>query len=146
MHPLLRRSLAAAVALLERHEFEIVGTSVHVDGLAHLVVELASMSLPEERKHRGPPEKSENAKEFLAKWRKKGLSPPFVEDGRWYVIAKRDVTRGDDLLRKELRSLSLGKDVKKVAEFSVLSGPEMLDKAHIGALTQHFDERTPWER
>lgn len=146
VYPQLRKSLAAAVALLERQEFEIEKTSVHVDGLAHLVVELASMSLPEERKHRGPPEKSENAKEFLAKWRKKGLSPPFVEDGRWYVIAKRDVTRGDDLLRKELRSLSLGKDVKKVAEFSVLSGPEMLDKAHIGALTQHFDERTPWER
>ncbi|MDQ1371500.1 MAG: CCA-adding enzyme [Candidatus Thermoplasmatota archaeon] len=146
VYPQLRKSLAAAVALLERQEFEIEKTSIHVDGLAHLVIELASMSLPEERKHRGPPEKSENAKEFLAKWRKKGLSPPFVEDGRWYVIAKRDVTRGDDLLRKELRSLSLGKDVKKVAEFSVLSGPEMLDKAHIGALTEHFDERVPWER
>lgn len=146
VYPQLRKSLAAAVALLGRQEFEIEKTSIWVDGLAHLVIELASMSLPGERRHRGPPERSENSKEFLAKWRKKGLSPPFVEDGRWYVIAKRDVTRGDELLRKEIRSLSLGKDVKKVGEFSVLTGPEMLGKEHIGALTAHFDERVPWER
>ncbi len=146
VYPQLRKSLSAAVALLERQEFEVERTSIHVDGLAHLVIELESMSLSDQRRHRGPPEKSENAKAFLAKWRKKGLSPPFVEDGRWYVIAKREVTNGDELIRREIRSLSLGKDVKKVAEFSVLTGPEMLGKDHIAALTEHFDTRVPWER
>lgn len=146
VYPQLRKSLSAAVALLERQEFEIEKTSIHVDGLAHLVIELASIVLPDERRHRGPPEKSENAKAFLAKWRKKGLSPPFVEDGRWYVIARREVARGDELLRQEIRSLSLGKDVKKVDEFSVLTGPEMLGKEHIATLTGHIDETAPWER
>jgi len=146
VYPQLRKSMSAAVALLERQEFEVERTSIEVDGLAHLVIELASLTLPDERKHRGPPEKSENAKEFLAKWRKKGLSPPFVERGRWYVIAKRDVTRGDELLRKEMHSLSLGKDVKKVGEFSVLTGPDMLGKEHLMALAKHFDDRVPWER
>lgn len=146
VYPQLRKSLAAAVALLERQEFEVERTSIHVDGLSHLVIELASVSLPDERRHRGPPEKSENAKEFLAKWTTKGLSPPFVEAGRWYVIAKREVTRGDELLRQEMRSLSLGKDIKKVDEFSVLTGHQMLKKEHMAALTNHLDDRVPWDR
>lgn len=146
VYPQLRKSLSAAVALLERQEFEVEKTSIHVGSRAHLVIELSSIELPEERRHRGPPEKSENSREFLAKWREKGLSPPFVEDGRWYVIARRDHVRGDELLRQEMRSLSLGKDVKKVEEFSIIAGQELLEKEHMAALTEHFDERAPWER
>jgi tRNA nucleotidyltransferase (CCA-adding enzyme) len=146
VYPQLRKSLSAAVALLERKEFEVERTSMHVDGLAHLVIELASMTLPDERRHRGPPDNSENVKEFLAKWRGKGLSPPYVDRGRWYVVARRDVTRGDELLGRGLRSLRLGKDVKKIREFSVMTGPEMLGGEHLAALTNHFDERAPWER
>jgi tRNA nucleotidyltransferase (CCA-adding enzyme) len=146
VYPQLRKSLASAVALLERNEFEVERTSVHVDGLAHLVMELASSTLPQERLHRGPPEKSENCREFLAKWKSKGLSPPYVERGRWYVVARREFTSADALLRKGLAGLSLGKDVKKVGRIEVLTGPEMLSKAHLGALTNHFDERVPWER
>ena len=69
-----------------------------------------------------------------------------MERGRWYVIARRDVTRGDELLRQEMRRLSLGKDVKKVNELSVLTGPEMLKKQHLAALTEHFDDSAPWDR
>jgi tRNA nucleotidyltransferase (CCA-adding enzyme) len=146
LYPQLRKSIAAAVALLERQEFEVEKTSMHVDGLVHLVVELSSAVLPAERKHRGPPETSENSKEFVAKWRERGLSKPFVEDGRWYVIAKREFVRADDLLRSELRQLSLGKDVKKVDDIMVLASPEILGDEHVAALTEHFDDRVPWER
>lgn len=146
VYPQLRKSLAAAVALLERNEFEVERTSIHVDGLAHLLVEVASAKLPRERLHRGPPEKSENAREFLAKWKTRGLSPPYVERGRWYVVAERESPVAGDLLRKGLRGLSLGKDVKKVGEIEVLTGPEMLSEEHLEALTNHFDERAPWER
>jgi len=145
-YPQLRKSLSAAVALLERQEFSVERTSLYVDGSAHLVIELSSMVLPDERRHRGPPENSENAKEFLAKWGSKGLSPPYIERGRWYVVAKRDIPRGDELIKRRLRSLRLGKDVKKTDEFSVLTGPEMLEKGHLEALTNHFDDRAPWER
>lgn len=146
VYPQLRKSLAAAVALLERNDFEVVRTSIHVDGLANLVVEVASARLPPERLHRGPPEKSENAREFLAKWKSKGLSPPFVERGRWYVVAKREYPTADGLLKEGLGGLSLGKDVKKVDDIRVLMGTEMLSKTHLAALTNHFDERVPWER
>lgn len=145
-YPQLRKSLSAAVSLMERQEFEVERTTIHLDELAHLVIELASLTLPAERRHRGPPENSENVKAFLDKWRSKGLSPPFVERGRWYVIARREDTRADELLRKGLRNLKLGKDVKKVDDLSVLTGPEMLKKEHLAALTEHFDDLVPWAR
>jgi hypothetical protein len=45
-----------------------------------------------------------------------------------------------------MRSLSLGKDIKKVDEFSVLTGHQMLKKEHMAALTNHLDDRVPWDR
>lgn len=145
-YPQLRKTLSAAVSMLEREGFEVERTSIHVDDLADLVMELASAELPEQRRHRGPPENSENAKAFLAKWKTLGVSKPFLENGRWYVMAKRDHTRAEDLVRAQVRRLKLGKDVKKVEEITVLTGPEMLKKGHLATLTDHLDERLPWER
>jgi tRNA nucleotidyltransferase (CCA-adding enzyme) len=84
-YPQLRKSLAAVTALLERSEFTIEKTSVFVDEESHLIVELATMSLPKTRKHRGPPVNSENVAEFLAKWNSLGVSKPYTENDRWYV-------------------------------------------------------------
>lgn len=146
VYPQLRKSLSAVTALLEREEFETEKTSIHVDSLTHLTVELASMALPKTRKHRGPPVRSENVDEFLAKWRAGGVSAPYVEDGRWYVMRERRWLRGDDLVREMLREIPLGKDVKEQGKFEVVSGSDLLKKQHLEALTHHFDSRMPWER
>jgi len=146
VYPQLRKSLVAVTAMLEREEFEIEKTSIFVDGETHLTVELVSMALPKTRKHRGPPVKSENVAEFLEKWNSGGVSPPFVEGGRWYVMTERKWVRGDDLVRARLPSLPLGKDVKAQGRFSIESGSGLLEKPHLGAMTSHFDGRMPWER
>lgn len=146
VYPQLRKSLVNVSATLERAEFEIEKTTIHVDGLTHLLVELASISLPKERKHRGPPVNSENVNDFLAKWNALGVSKPFVESGRWYVTVKREFQRADDLLRARLKGIPLGKDVKEQGGFEVVSGGELLSAKHLDALTHHFDERMPWER
>ncbi len=146
VYPQLRKSLSAVTALLEREEFETEKTSIHVDSFTHLTVELASMTLPRTRKHRGPPVRSENVDEFLAKWRSGGVSAPYVEDGRWYVMRERRWLRGDDLVRAMLKEIPLGKDVKAQGKFEVVSGPDLLTKQHLEALTNHFDSRMPWER
>jgi len=145
-YPQLRKSLSSVAALLERHDFEVEKTSVHVDDESHLLVELAVMTLPKERKHRGPPVNSENSAEFLAKWQTLGVSKPYVEDGRWYVMVKRKYLRGDDLVRDGLKDLTLGKDVRKAGDIEVHSGGSLLEERHLNALTHHFDERMPWQR
>lgn len=146
VYPQLRKSLTSVTSLLEREEFEIEKTSIQVDDLTHLVVEVNSMTLPKSKKHRGPPANSENVNEFLAKWNSAGKSAPYVEDGRWYVMIERKYERADELVRAKLDDIPLGKDVKKVGKFNVLSGSEVLAKEHLAALTKHFDERMPWQR
>ncbi len=146
VYPQLRKSLVNISALLERADFEVEKTSIHIDGVTHLMVELASMSLPKERKHRGPPVNSENASEFLTKWNSRGMSKPYAEAGRWFVTVKREFERADDLLKAKLSVVPLGKDVKEQGKFEIESGQELLDKKHLGALTRHFDERMPWQR
>ncbi len=146
VYPQLGKSLSNITATLERAEFGIEKTTVHVDSTTHLLVELSSISLPKERKHRGPPVNSENANEFLAKWNSIGVSKPYVESGRWYVIVKREFPRADDLLRAKIGSIPLGKDVKGLGTYNVQSGSELLSQEHLDALTRHFDERMPWER
>lgn len=146
VYPQLRKSLASVTALLDREEFEIEKTSIHVDELTHLVIELGAMSLPKSKKHRGPPVNSENVNEFLTKWNSIGKSAPYIEDGRWYVMIERKHERADELVKAKLDDIPLGKDVKKLGKFRILSGSEVLAKEHLEALTKHFDERMPWQR
>jgi len=146
VYPQLRKSLVNLAALLERADFEVEKTTIHVDGQTHLLIELASITLPKDRKHRGPPVNSENVNYFLAKWNSLGVSAPYVEGGRWYVMVKRQYERADDLLRAKLKEVPLGKDVKKQGGLEVESGEQLLGESHLAALTHHFDERMPWQR
>ena len=145
-YPQLRKSLTAVTALLERSEFEIEKTSIFVDSESHLLIEMASMSLPKTRKHRGPPVNSENVTEFLAKWNSLGVSKPYTENDRWYVMTERQFENADALVRAKIGMLPLGKDVQKQGGFEVVSGEALFDKGHLAALTHHFDERMPWQR
>jgi len=146
LYPQLRKSLNAIAALLQRNDFSVEKSTMHVDDRIHLVLELESLSLPKERKHRGPPVNSENVGDFLDKWRTLGMSAPYVEDGRWFVMARREHERADELVRVKLRELTLGKDVKKLDSFEVLTGEGLLREGPLAALTHHFEERMPWER
>ena len=146
VYPQLRKSLVNIAALLERADFGIEKTSIHVDGLTHLMVELESMSLPKEKKHRGPPVNSENVGEFLSKWNSLGMSAPYVDGGRWYVMVNRSFERADDLLKSKIMDIPLGKNVKEQGGLEVYSGKELLEDKHLAALTRHLDERMPWQR
>lgn len=146
VYPQLRKSLSAITTLLERADFEVEKTSIHVDDMTHLLVELSAISLPKDRRHRGPPVNSENVKEFLAKWNSLGTSTPYTESGRWYVMARREYDRADELLRAKLNDIPLGKDVKKLRGHEIESGEALLSERHLAALTHHFDEKMPWQR
>ncbi|MEM2891125.1 MAG: CCA tRNA nucleotidyltransferase [Thermoplasmata archaeon] len=146
LYPQLRKSLASMTSLLEHADFEVEKTTIHVDSETHLLIELTSMTLPRQRKHRGPPVNSENVNEFLAKWNSLGASKPYIESGRWYVMVERDYDRADALLSAKLKDIPLGKDVKAQGGFEIESGEQLLAEKHLGALTRHFDERMPWER
>jgi hypothetical protein len=74
------------------------------------------------------------------------MSAPYIEDGRWWVMAQRQFVKADDLLRAKLGEIPLGKDVKKLDRIEVEADDDLLNTRHLAALTHHFDERMPWER
>jgi tRNA nucleotidyltransferase (CCA-adding enzyme) len=145
-YPQLRKSLSSMTALLRRSDFEIAGTAISVDDEVVILIELTSILLPGERVHRGPPVGSPNEHEFHAKWNDAGLSKPYKDGGRWYVVVERKHVRADALLREMIPSLTLGKDVKKIRSFEVASGEALLHRRYAAALTGYLDERMPWER
>ncbi|HUU06878.1 MAG TPA: CCA tRNA nucleotidyltransferase [Thermoplasmata archaeon] len=146
LYPQLRKSLASMTALLERSDFEVVGTAMSVEDEVTLLIELSSMRLPRERVHRGPFVGSPNELEFRAKWDHAGLSEPYKEGGRWYVVMERKHVRADTLLKDRMSSLTLGKDVKNIGSFIVESGDQLLARRYAGVLTHYLDESPPWER
>ena len=146
LYPQLRKSAASMTSLLRRNDFEVVGSTIDVHREVDILIEVESMMLPKERIHRGPPASSPSSREFLDKWDESGLSKPYKERGRWYVVVERQHRRADKLLRERVPSLTLGKDVRKIRSFDVVSGKELLSKRYARVLTKHLDERMPWER
>ncbi|MDH3365963.1 MAG: CCA tRNA nucleotidyltransferase [Thermoplasmata archaeon] len=147
LYPQLRKSIVSMVSLLKRNEFEVVKTTLEVGDEVEVLIEMESMELPRERIHRGPPTSTPNAHEFLAKWDSAGLSKPYKERGRWFVVVEREHRRADKLLMEKISSLTLGKDIKKLRSFEVSSGRGLADeKRYARLLTKHLDERMPWER
>lgn len=146
LYPQLRKSLVSMTALLKRNDFEVIGTAISVEDEVTLLIELSSIRLPRERVHRGPFVGSSNEVEFRAKWDHAGLSKPYKEGRRWYVVVERKHVQADSLLKDRMPSLTLGKDVRKIRSFRVESGDELLSRRCAGVMTQYLDERNPWER
>ncbi|UCE81215.1 MAG: CCA tRNA nucleotidyltransferase [Methanobacteriota archaeon] len=146
LYPQLRKSIVSMTSLLRRNDFEVVRTGMDVHSTVDVLIEVESMELPRERIHKGPPVNSPNSQEFLSKWDAAGLSKPFKEDGRWFVVVERRHRRADGLLRESISSLTLGKDIRKIQSFEIASGKQLLTNRYARLLTEYLDERMPWER
>jgi len=87
----------------------------------------------------------------LEKWRnsKEVVKGPYLKDGRWYVEVKRKYNRLDDFLAKNLRKLSLGKDIEEVVKdgkFSILTSKDLLRDDLKLFWTEYIENKMPWER
>lgn len=145
--PQLRKSQGAIADLLSRHEFVVErGAIVEEPERLWLCFQLERGMLSELRKHQGPPTWTAETENFRAKWTILGESPPFIEKGRWYVIARRTYPRAEDLLRAQLRDLSLGRDLKELEGLEVHAGKALLDPRFRQALSRFLDSTPPWAR
>jgi tRNA nucleotidyltransferase (CCA-adding enzyme) len=117
--PQLRRSLDAVRALLERNGFRVHAAGCEMYDLSCLLLfELTGESVPQARRHAGPPLwNRQNADRFFSKYRDSEESPvisgPFIEEGRYIVEVRRRYTDAADLLHSdEVLDVSLGKHVR----------------------------------
>ncbi len=151
LYPQLRKAHRVLGEMFARHGFQVLDSRFGVAGReAVFLFEFAVASLPRVVRHEGPPVWVRNAKDFREKWEAspKALAGPFISADRWTVDVVRPATDPADLVRSTWRSLSLGKDLEKVAKSSlrVHAGSAALRAAYADGWTRLFDKRFPWER
>ena len=121
-----------------------------ITGRITFLFELDRLELPSARVHAGPPVHMSNADDFFDKWRRAddALSVPYIEEGRFKVIARREHTHAADILRIGLAKLSLGKDlVKKAKKEHILAyGPDVIKENTAEALHRLFTRSESWMR
>ncbi|MBN1761782.1 MAG: CCA tRNA nucleotidyltransferase [Methanomicrobia archaeon] len=127
LFPQLRKAEASVTNFIERHGFEVYRSDVCTEAeKAFLIFEMLVWSLPNVKKHFGPPVTSRlHAEKFKEKYA--ASHQMFIENGRYVVEVERKYTDVVSLLKNELRSCSLGKNVAKSIDrrYDVLRNEEI---------------------
>ena len=129
LFPQLRKAVASITILIEQNGFVVYRSDVHAGGgKAFFLIELLVWTLPRIKKHWGPPVTMRHHSDaFKKKYAATDTKPGdlnrrlFIENGRYVVEVERRYTNVVSLLKNELRTCSLG---KQVAE-SIGSGYEV---------------------
>jgi len=144
LYPQVQRTLLGLRKLLEAHDFKVLAQSYVVDRDVRLVYELESSELPQGRLHIGPPAWTENAEEFLAKWRDGGLGQPFLADGRWQVYVEREFREPVTLLKQNGTKAALGNDFRELSGLLCYAKAKAFRSENRPVLTKLVDKRENW--
>jgi len=150
-YPQIRKAHRSILDLVHRHGFETMNSWSGIVGDEVLVLlEFEVYRLPKVQRHGGPPVSVKNADDFLRKWRGAPgrFAGPYIRGERWVVEMTRDAIDAASLVKRHVRSLSLGRDLDKAAQrkLTIRTDSQAILSSHIDALTAFFDRRFPWER
>ncbi len=144
LYPQVQRSILGFRKLLEMNEFQVLDMKYDVGKDVRMVFELSSTELPPARLHQGPPACTENADEFVSKWRLSGLGQPFMIDGKWMVYVKREHRDPATLVMAKGKEAALGSDLRDLKGLKCYSGQNALKTANRRAFTLLLDKREAW--
>jgi tRNA nucleotidyltransferase (CCA-adding enzyme) len=150
-YPQVRKAHKGILDLLHRHGFTAMNSWSGIEGPEVLVLlEFEVFRLPKVELHDGPPVWVKNAEDFLRKWRKskRRVAGPYIRGERWVVEIWREAVDAAARLRRDFRTLSLGRDLDRAAkrELRIRVDAEAIRKPYAAALTAFYDKRFPWER
>ena len=144
LYPQVQKSQLGLRRLLELNEFQVLDMSCSVQKDVRMVFELVSAELPPSRLHQGPPVCTENADDFVSKWRMSGLGQPFIIDGKWMTYAKREYRDPAALILAKGREASLGNDLRELRGLRCFSSKNAYKAGNRRAFTLLLDRREPW--
>ena len=144
LYPQVQRTLLGLRKLLEAHDFKVLDQTYVVDKDVRLVYEIESTELPRGRLHIGPPAWTDNAEEFLTKWRSGGLGQPFLTEGRWQVYVEREFREADKLLIKNGTKAALGNDFRELPGLLCNVRAKAFRSENRPVLTKMVDKRENW--
>ncbi len=133
LYPQLYKTEQAAASLLEEHGFSVIKTGVWAGRQETVIMlELISNTLPNVKKHIGPPVwVPGHAEQFKAKYENaEDVFAGYIEDGKYVFEIRRKYPLAAELLKEQLRSHSLGKHIQK----SIIRGVEVLENAEVRSL------------
>jgi tRNA nucleotidyltransferase (CCA-adding enzyme) len=140
LYPQLRKAKASVRTLLERHGFSVYRSDVFAaGGKAFLLFELLVWSLPRIKRHIGPPITSEyHAAKFKEQYQPSHRI--FIEDGRYTVEVARPYRDVVSLLKNQVRSCSLGKQVAESVDkgYEVLRNDEIEVTDGLGSFFREY--------
>ncbi len=145
LYPQLRRTLDGAVDMLENSGFKVYDREFHASDAIRLVIELESATLPRAIRHDGPPAWIKNAQFFLDKWAGAGLSEPFLDNGRWVVMAERAYSDASQLIETRLSQAALGSSLRSLNGLHVTVGEDTINEINKEAISALLDKRKNWE-
>lgn len=145
LFPQVRRTLDGAADLLERGDFIVYDRSFHIGDSIFLVLELERAALPRSVRHDGPPAWIDNARSFLDKWKGRGLSEPFLDNGRWSVMVSREHPEAVALVLDRLDQAALGSGLRELNGLMAASGEGALVEGNRAAISALLDKRKNWE-
>ncbi|HJH31763.1 MAG TPA: CCA tRNA nucleotidyltransferase [Methanosarcinaceae archaeon] len=130
LYPQLYKMEQATAALLEDYAFTVMKTGSWAGDDAVVLLELMTSTLPDIKKHIGPPVwVRTHAGMFKSKYEKAGdVFSMYIENGRYVVEIPRKYADAKELLGERLGMCSLGKHISASMsnEFEVLEGEGVL--------------------
>ncbi|KQM12746.1 hypothetical protein AOA80_00080 [Methanomassiliicoccales archaeon RumEn M1] len=145
LYPQVRRTLDGAVDLLERGGFVVYDRDFYIGEGIQMAIELERAVLPRSVRHDGPPAWIDNARSFLDKWRGKGLSEPFLVNGRWSVMVSREHPQAVGLVLDRLGQAALGSGLRGLEGLTAVSGEDALVEENRRVISTLLDKRKNWE-
>lgn len=144
LYPQVQRSILGFKKLLEMNDFQVLDMRYTVGNDIRMVFELFSTELPPSRLHQGPPACTENADDFVSKWRMSGLGQPFTIEGKWMVYVKREHRDPATLVLSKGKEAALGNDLRDLKGLECFAGRNVYRAANRRALTLLLDKREAW--
>ena len=141
LFPQLRKAEASVKSMIERNGFTVYRSDVSIGGdKAFLIFELLVWCLPGVKRHVGPPVTLKHHSElFKSKYKPLSFGKR-IENGRYVVEVKRKYTDVADLLKHELKSCGLGKQVSEAIDkgYEVLKNEEITFFEGLGSFFMEF--------
>ena len=152
LYPQVRKAVRSIKDLCERCDFTILDSRFCInDNAIYIILRPEKRKLSKTMIHMGPPIKlKENADDFIKKWTNnpKTIKKPFEKDKRLYVEIEREYTDIKDLLKEQVKNLSLGKHIDVIVQkdFTILDLNDLLTDNLRTFWTEYLDNKMPWER
>lgn len=138
------RTQYALAKKLDDFGFGVLRAVHEADTRLYIVFELERDVLSKTFKHTGPPVWVKHSERFLEKWIDNGNGKPFIEDGKWNVIADRPYIDAKDMICEEAAISGIGRELNPDS-MVVFNHDETMKEVSPKILTELLDPRLSWE-